>query len=436
MEDTVVMSLNRECHPLHSLRYSEDISDFLVLNEKLQDVKIIGIGEATHGTSEFFQIRHRMLHYLVVEMQFTVLALEAGFSACEAINDYIIKGVGDPKEVVFGLKAAMYQTKEFLAVVEWLAQYNRTVAPDKKVRLYGLDICPNDLGREKVIDYFRRCAPDRLSNVESVFVRFSEEEEKWPSQVSDRQSELATVSLMEPIQELLDYLEKKRVSLIEMSSGAELDQMLQYLRLMKQWLVTVRTDLIPSYLPITPASKNIVRSRFHAENLIYIYEELEPNRKIIIWEHNYHIATDTVFRDGSIFPNLGRDLRARFSSGYYALGLEFYEGEYLSRYWEVDRSVSQFNIAVCPPAPDGSLASVMSKCVHQNFILDIRSIKKSFDLSEWLDSAMLLHCIGWVQGHDPDLHFVKTSIKEHFDGILFIRDTTATCSLEKFPHAY
>ena len=60
------------------------------------------MGEATHGTHEFFQLKHRMLEFLVERMGFTVFGIEANWPESLAVNDYVLNGNGDPAKALAG----------------------------------------------------------------------------------------------------------------------------------------------------------------------------------------------------------------------------------------------------------------------------------------------------------------------------------------------
>jgi erythromycin esterase len=68
----------------------------------LRDVRVVGLVEATHGTREFFQIKHRLVKYFVTELNFGAFVLEASAAGCEPINDYVLRGAGDLASVVSG----------------------------------------------------------------------------------------------------------------------------------------------------------------------------------------------------------------------------------------------------------------------------------------------------------------------------------------------
>src|SRR5579862_3784282 len=66
--------LKQHCVPIKSIKPGNDISDLQFLKPVLKNVELIGLGESTHGTSEFVQVRHRLIQFLVQEMGFTAFA--------------------------------------------------------------------------------------------------------------------------------------------------------------------------------------------------------------------------------------------------------------------------------------------------------------------------------------------------------------------------
>ena len=79
---TITGWLNERAIPLVSVKAGAGFDDLQPLKSVLKDVRVIGLGEATHGTREFFQFKHRMLEFLVQEMGYTVFAIEASYPAC------------------------------------------------------------------------------------------------------------------------------------------------------------------------------------------------------------------------------------------------------------------------------------------------------------------------------------------------------------------
>jgi len=81
----------------------------------LGGVRVVGLGEATHGSREFFTLKHRLIEYLVTERTFTVFALEADQDRCESLDRYVTTGEGDAAEGLHDLGYWTWDTQEMLA---------------------------------------------------------------------------------------------------------------------------------------------------------------------------------------------------------------------------------------------------------------------------------------------------------------------------------
>ncbi len=104
-------------------------SDMQPLKQILATRRIVGMGEATHGSHEFFAMKHRMLEFLVKQMGFRVFAIEANFTECRAINDYVLYEKGDAKKVIAGMYFWTWNTTEVMKMVEWMRHYNIGKSP-------------------------------------------------------------------------------------------------------------------------------------------------------------------------------------------------------------------------------------------------------------------------------------------------------------------
>jgi erythromycin esterase len=105
----------------------------------LQETKIVGLGEATHGTKQFFTMKHRLFQFLVSELGFRIFAIEYEFSDSIAINMYVLNGEGKAEEVVKNIKFWTWRTQELLDLVKWMREWN-IANPSDPVRFYGFDI--------------------------------------------------------------------------------------------------------------------------------------------------------------------------------------------------------------------------------------------------------------------------------------------------------
>src|SRR6476659_5855554 len=118
--------------PLKSVEDQENFADLKPLKQVLRGVRIVGLGEETHGTREFFQLKRRLVEYLVKEAGFTVFAMELSYAASLDINEYVLNGKGDRDKALARQGLWAWDTQEVSALIEWLLQYNDTAPAEKK----------------------------------------------------------------------------------------------------------------------------------------------------------------------------------------------------------------------------------------------------------------------------------------------------------------
>jgi len=101
-------------------------ADMQPLKKIIGNARIVSLGEATHGTREFFQLKHRMLEFLASEMGFTIFSIEANMPEAYRLNDYVLNGVGDPAKLLKGMYFWTWDTQEVLAMIEWMREFNKS----------------------------------------------------------------------------------------------------------------------------------------------------------------------------------------------------------------------------------------------------------------------------------------------------------------------
>lgn len=111
--------------------------EFKQFDSYFKGKSVVAMGEATHGTHEFFQIKSNVFKYLVQKFGFNVFALEANFNECEKVNQYILTGAGNPKQLVNEFMLWPWKTEEVLEVIEWMRAYNEK--HKNKLWFYGFD---------------------------------------------------------------------------------------------------------------------------------------------------------------------------------------------------------------------------------------------------------------------------------------------------------
>jgi erythromycin esterase len=201
--------------PVKTVEAGNDFADLQPLKQVFSGVRFVGLGEATHGTREFFQMKHRLLEFLVREMGFRIFAMEASYAAMQAINENVMGILIDGPTALENQGYWNWNTQEVLAMMKWAREYNSSVAADKKVKFVGVDIVYNQSGRDKLLAYIKRVAPERSiameaffqANIDSLSIRRG----VAPAQLKENQNKLK--DLKASYNELFIFLESNAADL-------------------------------------------------------------------------------------------------------------------------------------------------------------------------------------------------------------------------------
>src|ERR1700726_4248268 len=112
--------------PLATVEPGRGFDDLEPLRALIGGARIVSLGEATHGTREFFQLKHRLLEFCVSELGFTMFGIEANYPECLRINDYVLHGAGDPAEALAGTHFWTWDTMEVPALIKWMRAWNQS----------------------------------------------------------------------------------------------------------------------------------------------------------------------------------------------------------------------------------------------------------------------------------------------------------------------
>ncbi len=117
------------------------------------NVKIFGLGEASHGAVEFQESKLDVLKILVEKHGFKAIVLEADFGDCLEANAYIQGGEGDAREIVNKMSFVIYHTQQMADLLDWMREYNQSVPEEECLRIYGFDMQNPDKGYAFLSDY-------------------------------------------------------------------------------------------------------------------------------------------------------------------------------------------------------------------------------------------------------------------------------------------
>ncbi|MEM1330450.1 MAG: erythromycin esterase family protein [Planctomycetota bacterium] len=129
--------------PVRTVEAGNGLNDLAPLAELIGEARVVALGETTHGSREQFQMKHRLLEYLVEEVGFSVFSIEANMPESYEVNRYVVGGEGDPSQLIKGMYFWTWATEEVLTMVEWMYDANaesREKGLDPVIRFTGFDM--------------------------------------------------------------------------------------------------------------------------------------------------------------------------------------------------------------------------------------------------------------------------------------------------------
>jgi len=151
---------------LTTVEAGHGFDDLQPLKGIIGSARIVTLGEATHGSREFFQLKHRLLEFLATEMGFTIFSIEANMPEAYRLNDYVLNGTGDPAQLLRGMYFWTWDTEEVLDMIRWMREFNKS--GKGRVQFTGFDMQFPNVAAETARDFVARYDPDYLETVRSA----------------------------------------------------------------------------------------------------------------------------------------------------------------------------------------------------------------------------------------------------------------------------
>ena len=392
--------------PLVSPEAGHGFKDMAHLKTVIGNAHVVSLGEATHGTREFFQMKHRMLEYLVEQMDFTVFAIEANMPEARAVNEFVLTGKGDPEKALAGLYFWTWNTEEVLGMIRWMRQYNENPKHIKKVKFYGFDMQTPTVAYQSVRTYLGSVDPEAKAWLEGNLADLGQDSTaRSKATIETKQALLAATK------ELLIRFDARRDDYIKAMGSEEFEWAKQDARVLGQYV-----ELI-----LESNGGYEVRDRCMAENTQWILNH-EYGAKAVLWAHNGHVSASPA---GAIagFPSMGLHLRKTLGRDMVIFGFVFRNGGFQA----VDsgpekKGLISFNVA---PHPKATLAEALFTAGSSLLVLDLRRLPNKGPVKAWFSSPQGAYDLGAMfslQGQDG--YMVNRTVTEEFDALIFLEKTS------------
>src|SRR5215203_1394620 len=398
--------------PTHALQNAHDLD---ILLNQIGDARIVLLGEASHGTAEFYEWRAAISKRLIQEKGFDMIAVEGEWADSYRVNQFIKGPPKDSLQAVALLRQYdrwptwMWGNYEVASLVTWLNQYNQTKSTADKIGFFGLDVYCLWESMQEIMPYIQ--GNDSLvkiaQDVRQCFQPYSADPMQYAYAVSN-----ASANCRQQTERLWQ-------SVLNYTGGKTAIIEAQFVMQQNALVALNGENYYRSSVSSYPGSWN-VRDRHMAQTIRRLLEFHGSGSKIIVWEHNTHVgdARYTDMASGGMV-NVGQLVREEFGQGnVYAIGFGTYQGTVIAaREWS-----SPIETMAVPPAKKGSWEELLHRIDTTNKILLSSEMKQN----EALMQSIGHRAIGVV--YDPgneNGNYVPSVIPNRYDAFVFIDRTRA-----------
>ena len=423
----ITRAVHNAAHPLQGSR-----RDFDGLMKLVGDARFALLGEASHGTHDFYRVRSEITKRLIREKGFTAVAVEADWPDAYRVNRYV-RGFGDDSEAVDALAgfkrfpAWMWRNADVLDFVGWLRAYNDELpAGATKVGFYGLDLYSLHASIEAVLTYLDRVdaeAARRARHRYACFDHFGGDTQAYGYAAGLGLAESCEREVLSQLVELhrraSDYARRDGRVAPDEFFYAE-----QNARLVRNAEKYYRAMF---HNPIT--SWNL-RDRHMAETLDLLDAHLSGQgrrAKVAVWEHNSHLGdarATGMGKEGEL--NVGQLARERYGRDAVLVGFTTYAGTVTaSSNWDAPAERKR----VRPAVPD-SYEALFHETGLPAFSLNLRDGGR---VAEVLREPRLERAIGVIYRPETERvsHYFRARLSDQFDAVLHLDETRAVEPLER-----
>ncbi|OFK79382.1 erythromycin esterase family protein [Peptoniphilus sp. HMSC062D09] len=369
-----------------------DIEDYgkKVSQIKLNDdIKVVGLGEATHGNSDFQDLRLEVLKTLVEKNNLKSFCLEADFGEGMIINNYI-HGNKRVENISSVFSFNIYHTRNMNDLINYMFDYNQRAKEEDKLSFYGFDMQNPEKSMELILDF---CEENNILQDKDLQREFSfiKDEKFKISQIKGRED------LLLEIKAHVDSLSSNSARLVSRALTNVLDSVKYY------------------ELDFNDYGKvNNLRDKLMAENVKWIsdFEKSKGNDLLLISGHNGHLAKSEKF-----YEPMGSHLKEIFGEKYFIIGTDFYKG--IVNINEIGPDNKRANHVFISADP----LAYSARKFKGKYYLDFTKVQDG-ETFEFINREINMGSLG--EGYSPLMKFIPTSYrvkevpKDLYDAMIFV----------------
>ncbi|MER7540802.1 erythromycin esterase family protein [Streptomyces sp. NPDC097704] len=410
---------------------------------RIGGARYVLLGEATHGTSEYYRWRDLLTRRLVEEKDFSFVAVEGDWPDCQSLHDSVTAAAGAPDDPVEVLQdfdrwpTWMWANTDVARFSRWLRRHNTALPPERRIGFFGLDVYSLWESLQAIRDHLEEHAPDSVEHALEAYRCFE-------PYAKDPQSYAMAVQLVPSgcEREVVSLLVQLRRAAEEAASAD--GSLADFAARQNAEVVVGAERYYRAMLHGGPESWNI-RDHHMTDTLDRIMEHYGPRAKAVVWEHNTHVgdarATDMT-KAGLV--NVGQLVRERHAAdGVILVGFGSYEGTVIA----AERWGGPARAMRVPPARAGSLEELLHRAALPEgdalFVFGSERATQTETIpgtengqrDRWLREERDHRAVGVVYHPEREKwgNYVPTVLGARYDAFCFLDRTTALVPLHTLP---
>ncbi len=397
--------IERNAVPFDGSHFSLPHNDLDYLHDLVGDARIVALGENTHGTRDFFQMKARVLRFLVEEMGFDAFAIEATWPEANRVNAFVRGGAGDPAELLSGLYFWTWNTESVLEMIEWMRSHN---VAGGDLGFYGFDMQYPGMALHNVLAFFAEVDADHTDAVAAQLAclrRFANSPAgRFPDPRYSDQTATYQEDCGASLAEIRDLLLANRADYEAAAGEDAFAWALQSMRVAIQYHLMVAGDQS--------------RDQSMAENTVWLHQRLGPDSRMVLWAHNFHVSTQPGAQ--------GWYLRRSYGDDMVVLGFSHEAGTFTAVRQRGSTYLGLDEIVLDPTAPL-SYEAHLATASAPRFFVDLRKRHTDATGSAWLSNPRLFRTIGCCYDPGaPSRYWSRQPVAEWYDVLIHYKTTLPT----------
>jgi len=393
--------------PFDRVEPAENLDDLEPLRRLVGDARVVSLGEATHGTREFFQMKHRILRFLVERMGFTSFAIEATWPEANRLDRYVRTGEGDPAVLLSGLYLWTWNTDEVLEMIQWMRAHNQAGG---NVGFSGFDMQYPGMALANVARFVSTVDPAASSEFAQRYAcleRYANDPAgRFPAPGYRDQAVTYRDACLQDLRWVVETLTSRQTLYQAASSPAT-------------WASAVQSARVAIQYEESTSNRRS-RDLAMADNAKWLLDQLPDGGRIVLWAHNAHAGTQA--------GSMGTALREMLGPAMVTVGFSFAQGTFNAIGMSGSTYTGLGPHTVGAPKYE-SYEEYFAAAAVPRFFLDLRNRSALPDTPSWLPGPRSARFIGSVYADArPDDYYYQARLPTEFDVVIFLDRTTAAIS--------